>query len=254
MQLALKLHPDKNSAPGADNAFKAVGLAYAVLSDPAKKKNYDAYGDADPTGDGTSTGGGFPGGFPGGGGNMYRGQGGVDPEDIFNMFFGGGGGGVRFHQGFPQQRQRQTQHHQQREQQQGPTNPIAQLLQIAPLLLLFLMSFFNGFPAGNTPLPFSLQPNGSYRVPMETRENIRGIRGGIKYFVMDDFIKNYGRDRRTVEATVQQTFHDELHSECLSQRNTQKRLVYRAKTQRKKQDRDVLMEQANTFDTSACDE
>jgi hypothetical protein len=27
--LALKLHPDKNSAPHADEAFKAVGLAYA---------------------------------------------------------------------------------------------------------------------------------------------------------------------------------------------------------------------------------
>lgn len=35
-QLALKLHPDKNRAFKADEAFKAVGKAYACLSDPDK--------------------------------------------------------------------------------------------------------------------------------------------------------------------------------------------------------------------------
>ena len=37
-KLALKLHPDKNSAPEADEAFKLVGLAYATLSDPRKRQ------------------------------------------------------------------------------------------------------------------------------------------------------------------------------------------------------------------------
>ena len=32
-KLALALHPDKNKAPGAAEAFKAVGNAFAVLSD-----------------------------------------------------------------------------------------------------------------------------------------------------------------------------------------------------------------------------
>lgn len=44
-KLALKLHPDKNSAPHADEAFKAVGLAYATLSDPQKRHIYDRYGE-----------------------------------------------------------------------------------------------------------------------------------------------------------------------------------------------------------------
>ena len=42
--LALKLHPDKNSAPYADEAFKAVGLAYATVSDPVNKRQYDMTG------------------------------------------------------------------------------------------------------------------------------------------------------------------------------------------------------------------
>lgn len=43
-KLALQLHPDKNRAPGAVEAFKAVGNAVAVLTDPQKRKRYDVYG------------------------------------------------------------------------------------------------------------------------------------------------------------------------------------------------------------------
>eukprot|EP00536_Pseudo-nitzschia_multiseries_P005673 jgi/Psemu1/191025/e_gw1.109.61.1 len=45
---AIKVHPDKNSAPQADEAFKAVGLAYATLSDSQKRTIYDRYGEEDP--------------------------------------------------------------------------------------------------------------------------------------------------------------------------------------------------------------
>lgn len=43
-KLALQLHPDKNRAPGAVEAFKILGNAAGVLTDPEKRKQYNLYG------------------------------------------------------------------------------------------------------------------------------------------------------------------------------------------------------------------
>src|SRR5215813_3346939 len=91
-KLVREHHPDKN--PGdtdAEERFKEIQGAYDVLSDPEKRKQYDAFGSAD----------GRPGGFPGGGG--AGGQGGFnfdfgDISDLFGGRFGdmfGGGGAAR---------------------------------------------------------------------------------------------------------------------------------------------------------------
>jgi len=45
-QLALKWHPDRNTAPDATDRFKEVAEAYAVLSDQTKRAQYDATGHA----------------------------------------------------------------------------------------------------------------------------------------------------------------------------------------------------------------
>ena len=83
---AAKAHPDHG---GDAEEFKRVAAAYAVLSDDAKRKRYDAGGGAG--GPGSGGGGGFPGGgFPGGGSQQQQ----FDQAfRLFEEMFGGGGGG-----------------------------------------------------------------------------------------------------------------------------------------------------------------
>ncbi|KQM60193.1 molecular chaperone DnaJ [Agreia sp. Leaf210] len=70
-RLARELHPDVNSAPDAEEKFKAVTHAYDVLSDPGQRRDYDR---------------GPQQGYPGGQGG-FGGFG-----DIFETFFGAQGG------------------------------------------------------------------------------------------------------------------------------------------------------------------
>lgn len=65
-KMAIKHHPDKG---GDQERFKDINKAYEVLGDADKRAKYDRYGEE---------------GLEDGGG---------DPSDIFNAFFGGGGGG-----------------------------------------------------------------------------------------------------------------------------------------------------------------
>jgi molecular chaperone DnaJ len=75
-RLARTLHPDVNPDPAAQEQFKALTMAYEVLSDPQKREMYDLGGDP------------FGGGGPAGG--FGAGFGGLG--DIMDAFFGGGGG------------------------------------------------------------------------------------------------------------------------------------------------------------------
>jgi curved DNA-binding protein len=92
---ALKYHPDKN--PGdkqAEERFKEITEAYAVLSDADKRRQYDQFGEA-----------GFHQRFSQEDiyrnfdvGDMFR-EFGFDTNDIFGRLFGGGGRGASFFQG-----------------------------------------------------------------------------------------------------------------------------------------------------------
>jgi molecular chaperone DnaJ len=43
-RLALQFHPDRNKSPEAEDKFKEISEAFAILSDEEKRKQYDAYG------------------------------------------------------------------------------------------------------------------------------------------------------------------------------------------------------------------
>jgi len=45
-KLALKYHPDRNSGKDAEEKFKEISEAYAVLSDDSKRQQYDTFGHA----------------------------------------------------------------------------------------------------------------------------------------------------------------------------------------------------------------
>ncbi len=80
-KLARKHHPDQN--PGdtaAEQRFKDIGEANSVLSDPEKRREYDAVRQM------ARGGARFTAGGPGGGNGGF--------EDVFSSMFGGGGGGT----------------------------------------------------------------------------------------------------------------------------------------------------------------
>lgn len=112
-KLALEWHPDRNKSSNAHEKFKEINEAYAVLSDPKKKEQYDQFGHApfQPGAGSRGAGSGYAGqqgpfqyyySTNGGGSPFEGGDMGFDPFDIFEQFFGGGfsragGGGRRAH-------------------------------------------------------------------------------------------------------------------------------------------------------------
>ncbi|MER5324262.1 DnaJ C-terminal domain-containing protein [Streptosporangium roseum] len=110
-KLARTYHPDVNKDPGAEDRFKEISEAYSVLSDPATRRRYDAFGpdfrqvpeDVDPdTWARARAGRGARGRRPGAGAGAGAGAGpggpagfgeGVDFEDLLEGLFSGRGGG-----------------------------------------------------------------------------------------------------------------------------------------------------------------
>ncbi|PJF16960.1 hypothetical protein PSACC_03231 [Paramicrosporidium saccamoebae] len=229
--MALQFHPDKNHAPGADEAFKVVSRAFSCLSDTSKKTQYDQFGSEEPAG--------FSGVRFRRTARPMNFEGEISPEELFNMFFNGGFEGAHFQSsGFPPmfvhhfhsggQRARRRQKH-----QEQPLSWIAIALQIIPVaivgLFLFLGSFLGTSNASTDTWDaysryISLSRTSSHTHQMATEKN------AVPYWATTDYQKYFSRgnqrELRVYEEAVERQYLVEIQKKCQEEElDLQKRKV-----------------------------
>ncbi|CAH2301271.1 dnaJ homolog subfamily B member 14 isoform X1 [Pelobates cultripes] len=221
-KLALKFHPDKNHAPGATDAFKKIGNAYAVLSNPEKRKQYDLTGSEDQVHSHHRNG-----SF-----DFHRGfEADITPEDLFNMFFGGGfpSGSVHsFSNGRARYSHHQHQHHSghDREDERGDGG-FSMFIQLMPIIVLILVSLLSQFMVSNP--PYSLYPRaGVGQTIKRVTENLK-----ITYYVNKDFQSEYsGMLLQKLEKNIEEDYVANIRNNCWRERQQKSDLTHAAKVYR----------------------
>mmetsp|Transcript_589 Transcript_589/g.1437 ORF Transcript_589/g.1437 Transcript_589/m.1437 type:complete len:393 (-) Transcript_589:129-1307(-) len=224
-KLALKLHPDKNKAPGAEEAFKKLSKAVQCLSDADKKNVYDRYGDEDR--------------IPQQQRHHYQ-QDFMTAEDLFSAFFGGGG--ATFHTYHHGQRQ---QHHHHHDEGDGAQVHRAQLFQALPIILLVLLTLASNFASRDGGSRFSFSMNGQYRNERSTTTL------GTQYYVTNNFEEHYPEGTRTLSEFERQVeiYHvRHLHSEC----DNQEKAMYKKVMIAKRRGSQEELKQAREHPRPAC--
>lgn len=207
-KLALKFHPDKNHAPGATEAFKAIGNAYAVLSNSTKRRQYDEYGEerTHPDREGTHH-------------DTFEAD--ISPEDLFNMFFGGGyptsNGHVYTHT--------RTQRHQRpprRERQRD--GGLALFVQVMPILILVIVSAMTQLMGHSPAYSLSYRPSAGYSQKRLT-EKLK-----VPYFVGEQFSKDWnGANLQNLERSVEEDYISNLRNNCWKEKQQKEGMLYRAR-------------------------
>ncbi|KAG2727065.1 hypothetical protein I3760_01G143200 [Carya illinoinensis] len=196
-KLSLKVHPDKNKAPGSEEAFKKVSKAFKCLSDDDSRRQYDQTGLVEEfehnqqhnvrrrrrrTGN-----------------DIFDDD--IDADEIFRAFFGQGD----MFRASRVYRTRGMNNHQREDVHRGPSFIV--LLQLLPFLIIFLLAY----------LPFSepdysLHKNHSYQIPKMT-ENY-----GVEFYVKSSvFEKNYplgSQARANIEDNVIKDYKNMLWRYC----------------------------------------
>ena len=274
-KLALKFHPDKNQAPGADEAFKTISVAFSVLGDEEKRRNYDRFGVSSTNGSGPSGSGAFASPF-GSHGFSFHESGEISPEELFNLFFNAAfsqhqhshghphahthnpfGAGQfffssNFHTGpqFTHQRRRQTrrQPHETTENEEI----LKKFIQFIPLIIVFVLSLVSSwiFPNETSPTSeFSLNPSGKHRFQRSTRLK------NVPYFVTTNFQKYFSnlkdntrlsRELSKYENLIETDFIKELKKSCNLEERQLAKLLKKAK-------KDQIEEIKNGFKLNSCE-
>ena len=197
-KLSLKVHPDKNKAPGSEEAFKKVCKAFKCLSEEESRRQYDQTGMVDEfdynqlhnvrrrrrrTGH-----------------DLFDDD--FDPDVIFRSFFGQ----TEMFRANYVYRSRDMDG-QQRENFQGGGPNIMVLLQILPFLLIFLLAY----------LPFSepeysLQRNYTYQFSQKTEKH--GLEFYVKSSEFDEKHPLGSVDRTKIEDNVIRDYKHMLGRYC----------------------------------------
>ncbi|XP_068439283.1 dnaJ homolog subfamily B member 12b [Clinocottus analis] len=202
-KLALKFHPDKNHAPGATEAFKAIGNAYAVLSNVNKRQQYDQYGEERR----------HPSRHSPNNGNFEPD---ISPEDLFNMFFGGGypssnaNGRMRYQRREGRERQRE--------------GGFALFVQVMPILILVIVSALSQIMVNNPAYSLSYRPSAGYAQRRLT-ENLK-----VPYYVGEQFSREFtGLNLKNLERTVEEDYVSNLRNNCWKEKQQKEGMLYRAR-------------------------
>lgn len=212
-KLSLKVHPDKNKAPGSEEAFKKVCKAFKCLSEDDSRRQYNQAGLVEEfeynqqhnvggrrrtrTTTRRRT-----------GHDLFDDE--FDPDEIFRAFFGRGqmfrgshayrtpGGG-------------RTGGGQQREELHGGAVNFMLLLQILPFFVILLLAY----------LPFSepdysLSKSYSYQIPKTTEKH--GVEFYVKSSAFDDRYPPGSPDRANIENTVTNDYKTTLLRYCQIER------------------------------------
>ncbi|XP_040034151.2 dnaJ homolog subfamily B member 12a [Gasterosteus aculeatus] len=208
-KLALKFHPDKNHAPGATDAFKAIGNAYALLSNTEKRRQYDQYGE-EPS-------------HPTRQRNHRDFEADISPEDLFNMFFGGGfpssnvhvyrNGRMHFaHQNRPERREQQRE------------GGLALFVQLMPILILIIVSALSQMMVTQPPYSLSYRPSAGHIHKRHT-SNLK-----VLFYVGDRFNEEFsGNNMKNVERSVEEDYISNLRNNCWKEKQQKEGLLYRAR-------------------------
>ncbi|KAJ8336157.1 hypothetical protein SKAU_G00395000 [Synaphobranchus kaupii] len=238
-KLALKFHPDKNHAPGATEAFKNIGNAYAVLSNPEKRKRYDLTG-GEPLASSGNTRGGF---------DFHTGfEADITPEDLFNMFFGGGFPSPNTHS-FTSGRARYSQQQPNQTRQERATERgdggFSMFIQLMPIAVLILVSILSQLMVSTPPYSLYSRPATGQTVKRLT-ENLR-----VEYYVSRDFKSEYkGSALQKIEKGVEEDYVSNVRNSCWKERQTKTDLLYAAKVYRD----DRLRKKAELMTMDNCKE
>mmetsp|Transcript_3067 Transcript_3067/g.4302 ORF Transcript_3067/g.4302 Transcript_3067/m.4302 type:complete len:411 (+) Transcript_3067:52-1284(+) len=246
-KLAVKCHPDKNGAPGAPDAFKAIGSAYATLSDSEKKAHYDRFGEDDVGQVGARA--------WGGGGQEFS------PEDIFNMFFQQMNGGMRtrsgggafnvnhFHFGNNGFHTMRRNNFPQRERQQ--TKSMWGLVQMLPMLIMLLYSLFNFGGSGDNVFKFEQTP--THNVLQYTRKG-KSVVEGIPFYTKSNFVREYNdrNSRNRVDKIVTDEYRALMQTNCRKGINRRAEELTRARRRKKGPERDKAIHEIHNSDPYEC--